>query len=201
MTIVGVLALQGDFAEHVALLRRLGAETREVRLPSDVSGIHGLVLPGGETTTISRLIDQYGLRDPILSMAREGAPLWGTCARLIAMARKTEGRDDPVLGLMDIDVERNAYGRQVDSFETEIDVPALGEARFHAIFIRAPRIQRTGPEVEILARLEDGTAVAVRQGALLGTSFHPELTEDPRFHAYFLRTVKEREHSSRVEAG
>ena len=201
MTIVGVLALQGDFAEHVALLRRLGAETREVRLPSDVSGIHGLVLPGGETTTISRLIDQYGLRDPILSMAREGAPLWGTCAGLIAMARKTEGRDDPVLGLMDIDVERNAYGRQVDSFETEIDVPALGEARFHAIFIRAPRIQRTGPEVETLARLEDGTAVAVRQGALLGTSFHPELTEDPRFHAYFLRTVKEREHSSRVAAG
>lgn len=201
MTIVGVLALQGDFAEHIALLRRLGAETREVRLPSDVSGIHGLVLPGGETTTISRLIDQYGLRDPILSMAREGAPLWGTCAGLIAMARKTEGRDDPVLGLMDIDVERNAYGRQVDSFETEIDVPALGEARFHAIFIRAPRIQRTGPEVETLARLEDGTAVAVRQGALLGTSFHPELTEDPRFHAYFLRTVKEREHSSRVAAG
>ncbi|MEE9285396.1 MAG: pyridoxal 5'-phosphate synthase glutaminase subunit PdxT [Dehalococcoidia bacterium] len=200
MTTIGVLALQGDFAEHVTILRRLGTDVREVRLPSDLAGVDGLILPGGETTTIAGLISQYQLRDPIRALAGSGAPLWGTCAGLIALAGRVEGQDEPVLGLMDIDVQRNAYGRQVDSFEAEISVPILGDAGFHAVFIRAPRIRRTGPGVETLARLDDGAPVAVRHGAMLGTSFHPELTEDPRFHAYFLRSVKERDDSIGVAA-
>ncbi len=198
MTTIGVLALQGDFGEHAAVVRRLGAEAREVRLPRDLEGLDGLILPGGESTTLALLIGLSALRDPILRLAASGAPVWGTCAGLIALARRVQGRDEPILGLMDVEVQRNAYGRQVDSFETEIAVPALGEAPFHAVFIRAPRIAGTGRGVETMARTPDGTPVAVRQERLLGTTFHPELTEDPRFHAYFLHMVKERHDSARA---
>lgn len=200
MTTIGVLALQGDFAEHVMVLRRLGAEAREVRLPRDFDGLDGLILPGGESTTFSRLIGVNGLKGPILDLAASHAPVWGTCAGLIALARRVEGRDQPILGLLDIEVKRNAYGRQIDSFETTISIPALGEAPFHAVFIRAPRIEKVGAGVEVLARTADGVPVAVRQGNVLASSFHPELTEDPRFHAYFLRMAKERSHSSTVAA-
>ncbi len=198
MTTIGVLALQGDFLEHETVLCCLGAVVREVRLPRDLEGLDGLVLPGGESTTFDRLIGLYELREPLLRMAASGAPVWGTCAGLIVLARQVEGRAAPVLGPLDVTVQRNAYGRQVDSFETDLDIPALGEARFHAIFIRAPKIVSGGKGVQVLARTGDGTPVAVRQGNLLGTTFHPELTEDPRLHAYFLHMAKERIDSTRA---
>lgn len=200
MTTIGVLALQGDFAEHGVVLRRLGAGVREVRLPQDLQGVGGLIIPGGESTTLSRLIDLYALREPILSLAASGAPVWGTCAGLIILARAVEGRSEPILGVLDVEVQRNAYGRQIDSFEADVSVPALGEALFHAVFIRAPVVRAAGPQVETLARLDGGAAVAVKQRNLVGTTFHPELTEDPRFHAFFLRMVKDREGSSHVAA-
>ena len=186
MTSIGVLALQGDFAEHGTRLERLGAEPRRVRLPEDLDGLHGLIIPGGETTTFDRLLTLYGLAGPIRRLAESGVPVWGTCAGLIALADRVVGRDRPLIGGLDVDVERNAYGRQVDSFETAIDVPALGGGPFHAVFIRAPKIVGVGPGVEVLASLPANGAVAVRCGSLLGTAFHPELTSDDRFHAYFL---------------
>jgi len=185
---IGVLALQGDFIEHEQTLRRIGVETCEVRLPQHLEGLDGLVIPGGESTTIGKLAVQYGLLEPIRAMAA-GKPVWGTCAGMILMARDV-GRDQPLLGLMDIQVRRNAFGRQVDSFEAFLDVPALAmpEDRhpFHAIFIRAPLIESVGAGVETLARLQDGVVVAARQGRLLVTSFHPELAGDDRFHRYFV---------------
>ena len=186
MTSIGVLALQGDFAEHATRLQELGAEPRRVRLPEDLDGLHGLIIPGGETTTFDRLLTLYGLAGPIRRLAGSGVPVWGTCAGLIALADRVVGRDRPLIGGLDVDVERNAYGRQVDSFETAIDVPALGGGTFHAVFIRAPKIVRAGPGVEVLASLPANGAVAVRRGPLLATAFHPELTSDNRFHAYFL---------------
>ena len=200
MTTVGVLALQGDFAEHRMLLTLVGAEVREVRLPRDLEGIASLIIPGGESTTIGGLMERNGLRAAIATMAHEGMPVWGTCAGLILMARHIVGSDQPRLGLLDIDVQRNAYGRQVDSFEADAQVPVLGEAAYHAVFIRAPVVQRTGPSVQVLARLPGGTAVAVQEGNLLGTTFHPELTPDPRFHAYFLSLSRERKAASNVPA-
>ena len=191
MTSIGVLALQGDFAEHGTRLERLGAEPRRVRLPQDLDGLHGLIIPGGETTTFDRLLTLYGLAGPIRRLADSGVPVWGTCAGLIALADRVVGRGRPLIGGLDVDVERNAYGRQVDSFETPIDVPALGGGAFHAVFIRAPKIVRVGPGVEVLASLPANGAVAVRRGPLLGTAFHPELTSDGRFHAYFLNMTKQ----------
>lgn len=186
---IGVLALQGDFYEHEQVLRRIGVETCEVRLPQHLEGLDGLVIPGGESTTIGKLAVQYGLIEPIRAMAAAGRPLWGTCAGMILMARDV-GRDQPLLGMMDVQVRRNAFGRQVDSFEALLDVPALATPEdrhpFHAIFIRAPLIESVGTGVEELARLQDGAIVAARQGRLLVTSFHPELAGDDRFHRYFI---------------
>jgi 5'-phosphate synthase pdxT subunit len=185
---VGVLALQGDFKEHIEVLTRIeGVNPVEVRLPKDLEGLRGLIIPGGESTTIGKLMVDFDLLEPIRQRALHGMPLWGTCAGLIVMAREiVGGTDQPLLGLMDVRVRRNAFGRQVDSFEADLFIPSLGEQPFHAVFIRAPYIEAVGHSVEVLASLPDGTVVAARQGNLLGTSFHPELTEDTRFHEYFL---------------
>ncbi len=192
---IGVLALQGAFIEHEQALRRIGAETRQVRLPRQLDGLDGLIMPGGESTTIGKLAVQYGLMEPIRAMAAAGKPVWGTCAGMIFMA-KDVGREQPLLGLMDIRVARNAFGRQVDSFETDLDIRAIHtpqDARpFHAIFIRAPLIESVGAGIEVLACLPsaaEGQIVAARQGRLLVTSFHPELSGDERFHRYFLGLV------------
>jgi 5'-phosphate synthase pdxT subunit len=201
---IGVLALQGAFIEHEKILHQLRVETTEVRLPEHLEGLDGLIIPGGESTTIGQVAQQWGLLEPIRAFAQSGRPLWGTCAGMILMAKEVvDGASgQPLLGLMDIAVRRNAFGRQVDSFEADLDVPALGEPSFgraqgrpfdraqgrpfHAVFIRAPLIERVGKGAEVLARLENQTAVAVRQGNLLATAFHPELTDDDRFHRYFL---------------
>ena len=201
---VGVLALQGAFIEHENILARIGVEPVEVRLPGELEGLDSLILPGGESTTIGQVAERWGLLEPIRAFARSGRPLWGTCAGMVLMAKEVvDGvSGQPRLELMDVVVRRNAFGRQVDSFEVGLEVPSLGEEPFHAVFIRAPRIERVGKEVEILARLESvlspstslrasgveggGAVVAVRQGNLLATAFHPELTDDDRFHRYFL---------------
>lgn len=185
---VGVLALQGDFREHIEVLAAIrSVEPVEVRLPQHLEGLYGLIIPGGESTTIGKLMLDFGLLEPIRQLALGGMPLWGTCAGLIVMAREiVGGTDQPLLSLMDVRVRRNAFGRQVDSFEADLSIPPLGERPFHAVFIRAPYIESVGRGVEVLATLPDGTVVAARQGNLLGTSFHPELTEDTRFHEYFL---------------
>jgi pyridoxal 5'-phosphate synthase pdxT subunit len=179
---IGVLALQGAFREHVATLAAIGVEGVEVRLPEDLLEIQGLILPGGESTTLRRLIARWGLREPILDLARSGAPLFGTCAGMIVLARTIVGGEEPVLPLLDVTVERNAFGRQLDSFETDLEVPILGERPVHAIFIRAPIVDNAGPEVDVLARLDDGRIVAVRQGNVIATAFHPELAGETRFH-------------------
>ena len=191
---LGVLAVQGDFAEHIAALDKIGAESREVRLPKHLEDLEGLIIPGGESTTLSRLMSLYQLREPIEGMARQGKVIWGTCAGMIMMAHEiTEG--DPVpLGLMDIGVLRNAFGRQVDSFEEDLQVAVFDSVPFHGIFIRAPAIIRVGQGVKVLstlpdASLADGRPVAVQQGNLLATAFHPELTNDSRFHQHFLDLV------------
>jgi 5'-phosphate synthase pdxT subunit len=157
-----------------------------VRRPAQLNDIDSLIVPGGESTTIGKLAAQYGLIEPIRERAGQGMPIWGTCAGAIFIAKKVPSHPHPIAALMDLTVERNAFGRQIDSFETDLDVPELGPAPFHAIFIRAPRIASVGEGVRVLARLDDGTIVAARQGTLLATSFHPELTADRRFHAYFL---------------
>jgi 5'-phosphate synthase pdxT subunit len=185
---IGVLALQGAFREHVAMLRHMGVDAVEVRRREHLEGLDGLIIPGGESTTIGKLAVKYDLLDPIRAMVGAGKPVWGTCAGMIMLARDiSHGKDDqPLIGVMDVQVQRNAFGRQVDSFEVDLDVPALGAPPFHAIFIRAPLIESVAPDVEVLARLEDGTIVAARQDNLLATSFHPELTGDDRFHRLFL---------------
>jgi 5'-phosphate synthase pdxT subunit len=189
MVTVGVLALQGDFAEHESMLKRLGVDAPEVRLPSDLEGLDALVIPGGESTTITRLLEAYGLSEPIRDFART-KPVWGTCAGAIVMAREATDLDRPTLDLMDIEVKRNAFGRQVDSFETDIPIDGIDGPPLHAVFIRAPVIESVGEGVEVLGRLESGEIVAVRQGKMLATSFHPELTEDPRLHALFVAMAK-----------
>ena len=176
------MALQGDFAEHMAMLRGLGIEAVEVRLPSQLASIDALIIPGGESTTITRLLDIYEMRDPIQRLGRQGLPIWGTCAGAIVLAKRSTDLDRPNLELMDIDVRRNAFGRQVDSFEADLAVEGLGDTPFHAVFIRAPSIERAGAAVEQIAKLDDGTIVAAREGRLLATVFHPELTGDARFH-------------------
>jgi pyridoxal 5'-phosphate synthase pdxT subunit len=187
---IGVLALQGAFIEHVQMLTQLGAEAIEVRLPQDLASLDGLIIPGGESTTMGKLAVHYQLMEPLREFARSGKAMWGTCAGLIFMA-KDVGRDQPLLGLMAVTVERNAFGRQIDSFEANLDVPDIEGGRpFHAIFIRAPLIESVGDGIQVLARVEKDhrdVIVAARQGNLLVTSFHPELSNDDRFHRYFLK--------------
>lgn len=192
---IGVLALQGAFIEHIKMLRALGVEAVEVRLPEDLAGLDGLIIPGGESTTIGKLATRFGLMTPLRQFA-QGKPVWGTCAGMIFMAKEigngSAGRDQPLLGMMDVAVERNAFGRQVDSFEADLTVPVLeeGEQRpFPAVFIRGPRLVAAKEDAQVIARLADGTAVAAQQGHWLVTSFHPELTDDLRFHKYFLDLV------------
>ncbi|HIE17793.1 MAG TPA: pyridoxal 5'-phosphate synthase glutaminase subunit PdxT [Dehalococcoidia bacterium] len=185
---IGVLALQGAVTEHIQMLAALDTEAVPIRLPSELKGLDALVIPGGESTTISKLLTDYQLLQPTRDLATQGFPIFGTCAGLVLLAKKVSNLDREVIGVMNIEVKRNAFGRQVDSFETELNVPVLGNGAFHGIFIRAPIIQKVGPNVEILCQL-NGKPVAVRQGKLLGCAFHPELTLDLRFHRYFLDLV------------
>ena len=189
---IGVLALQGDFEAHLKMLAELGADARAVRLPEHLAEIDGIIIPGGESTTIGKLMIVYDLHEILQKKIQEGVPVWGTCAGLILLSKETDNAlaGQPLLASMDINVRRNAFGSQRESFETDLSVPALGEAPFHAFFIRGPSIEWVGPEVEVLATLDDGTIVAVREGPLLGTAFHPEVAGDPRFHQYFLRIVQ-----------
>jgi 5'-phosphate synthase pdxT subunit len=186
---IGILALQGDVREHARAILEIGAEPVEVRLPRDLVGLDALILPGGESTAMRKLIDRYGLREPILALAAGGAPLYGTCAGMILLADRIADGDEPVLRLLDVTVQRNAYGRQLDSFEADIDIPSLGEAPMHAVFIRAPVVSEVGPGVEVLARDPDGRPIAVRQGRVLATAFHPELTPDRRLHRLLLELI------------
>jgi len=193
---IGVLALQGDFREHMRALLRLGVEATEVRLPQHLAGLDGLILPGGESTTMGKLAVEFGLLEPLRDLAAGGLPMWGTCAGLILLARDA-GHSQPLIGALDVTVQRNAFGRQLQSFETDLAVPVLADSRppFRAVFIRAPLITRVGQGVEALARLDGGEGrtgeiVAVRQGHLLATAFHPELTDDDRFHRYFLSFIE-----------
>lgn len=188
---IGVLAIQGDFAEHIAILRGLGIETQEVRLPQQLRGLDGLIIPGGESTTLSRLMAIYELGEPIQNMASDGKAIWGTCAGMIMMASEITEKDPVPLGIMDITVIRNAFGRQIDSFEQDLTIKSLDPVPYHGIFIRAPIISRVGNEVQILASLSDGRAVAVQQNHLLATSFHPELTKDPRLHYKFVNMASD----------
>jgi 5'-phosphate synthase pdxT subunit len=187
---IGILALQGDFAEHSVMLKRLGVTGVEVRLPEQLEGLSGLIIPGGESTTIAKLAVSYGLMEPLCRFGHNN-PVWGTCAGAIFMSKDAH-RDQPLLQLMDITVERNAFGRQVDSFEVDLEIPILlevdpEEKPFHAVFIRAPLIESVQNDTCILAKLSDGRIVAAQQGHLLATAFHPELTRDDRFHRYFLQ--------------
>ena len=189
---IGVLALQGDFAEHIAMLKQLDVETVEVRLPEQLKGLDGLIIPGGESTTIGKLAVAYNLMDPLKQFGQRHA-IWGTCAGAIFLSKDVR-RNQPLLGLMDIKVERNAFGRQVDSFEEDLNVPELKQATnsdedYHAVFIRAPIIESVSGDAKVLASVPDGRIVAAQQGHLLATSFHPELTNDTRFHEYFLSLV------------
>ncbi|HLI28192.1 MAG TPA: pyridoxal 5'-phosphate synthase glutaminase subunit PdxT [Chloroflexota bacterium] len=193
---IGVLALQGDFREHARVVAQLGAEPVEVRLPAQLAALDGLILPGGESTTMRRLLADYALVEPLRERLAAGLPVLGTCAGAILLARQIAGEGPSPLGVMDLVVSRNAYGRQVDSFEAELDVPALGAPPVPAVFIRAPRILEIGPGVEVLARLDGGEVVAVRQGPRLALTFHPELTGDLRFHRYFLQQIVGRDDAS-----
>lgn len=190
---VGVLALQGDFAEHIAVIKKLGVDAQEVRLPEQLDGLDGLIIPGGESTTIGKLAVDFGLLEPLRSFGERKA-IWGTCAGAIFLSKDAR-RSQPLLSLMDITVERNAFGRQIASFETDLDVPALSQVDprqrpYHAVFIRAPLIESVQGEARVLSSLDDGRIVAAQEGRWLATSFHPELTDDDRFHRYFLRLAR-----------
>jgi 5'-phosphate synthase pdxT subunit len=188
---IGVLAIQGDFLEHKQVLARLGVDAPEIRLPSQLEGIDGLIIPGGESTTIVQLIDIYGFRQPLTERVRAGMPLWGTCAGMIVIADRLRDRRPDPLRLMDIDVSRNAFGRQIDSFEEDIALEGIEGPDFRAVFIRAPAVNLMGDSVKVLARVRDGRPVAVRQDRMLATSFHPELTGDDRVHQLFIRMVED----------
>lgn len=188
---IGILAVQGAVREHVAAVRDIGAEAVEVRLPRDLVDLDALILPGGESTTMRRLMDAYNLREPIAAMARTGTPMLGTCAGMILLAERIDDGEPPVFGLLDIGVRRNAYGRQLDSFEADLDVAGLDGGPMHGVFIRAPGVTDVGEGAEVLARDPDGRPVAVRQGRVLATAFHPELTGDRRMHHLLARMVEE----------
>ena len=189
---IGVLALQGTFTEHINSLRLLGVDAPPVRLPRDLDTLDALVIPGGESTTMASLMESFELIQPVRKMARDGLPIWGTCAGVVLLAKDISNYEMETLGLMDTKVRRNAFGSQVDSFEVDLQIPLVGEEPFHAVFIRAPIIEEAKPGVEILSRLPDGTIVAVKQGRLLACAFHPEFTDDLRFHSYFLNMVSRR---------
>ncbi len=188
--VIGVLALQGDVVEHIAAMQRSGAQAIPVKTPAELERVVGLIIPGGESTTVMKLLDRFALAEPIVRRTRAGMPLWGTCMGMIVVAHDVVEMEQPSLDLIDISVRRNAFGRQNDSAEVDLAIPALGNDPFPAIFIRAPWIERAGPSVELLAK-RDGHGVMVRQGNVLGTSFHPELTGDTRVHEYFLDMVRE----------
>ncbi len=188
---IGILALQGAFIEHAHTLDRLGIDSKQVRKPGELKSLDGLIIPGGESTTMLNLANNYELIEPLRKLGLDGFPMMGTCAGMILLAKTVSNSDIKTLGLMDIKVMRNAFGRQPDSFETDLDIKALGDKPFHSVFIRAPLIEEAADNVEILAKLDNGTIVAVRQGNILGMSFHPELTDDSRMHEYFLKIVSE----------
>ncbi len=201
MITVGILALQGDFLEHEAVLSRLGVNAIQVRKSENLHDLDGFIVPGGESTTVCRLMQEYQLYKPLRRVLSSGLPTWGTCAGMIVLAQHVDSLEYPTLETLDITVERNGYGRQVNSFESDIPIPILGELPFHAIFIRAPVVRKVGADVEILATLSTtngggGSPVALRQGNLLATTFHPELTEDSRLHRYFLGMVESAERRS-----
>jgi len=189
---IGVIALQGAFIEHVRVIENLGFDAMEVRLSEHLTGLAGIIIPGGESTTILKLMHFYNLFTPLKRLIQKGLPIWGVCAGMICLAKQVSNSQQSILKpleVMDIEVKRNAFGRQVDSFEVDLVVSPLGNKPFHSIFIRAPQIEKVGKEVETLATLEDGTVVAAKQNQILVSSFHPELTDDPRFHKYFLDIV------------
>jgi len=199
MARIGVLALQGDFREHIRMVEQLGESAHAVRLPRDLDGVDGLIIPGGESTAIGKLMVAYELAQPLRQFIAAGTPVWGTCAGMILLSRETDNAllGQPLLAAMNILTLRNAFGSQRESFETDLHIPVLGEQPYHAVFIRGPLVEDVGEGVEILAELEPErdsgrrNIVAVRQGPLLATAFHPEVTDDPRFHAYFLGIVRE----------
>ena len=190
--IVGVLALQGTFIEHISMLRQLDVVAPPIRLPHELDTLDGLIMPGGESTTMLRLMDSFGLIRPIKEMAQQGLPIWGTCAGMVLLAKSISNYQMKTLNLMDTKVRRNAFGSQPDSFELDLKIPIVGKEPFHAIFIRAPVIEEVEPGVEVLSSLPDGTIIAVRQNRLLACAFHPEFTDDPRFHNYFLNMVDQK---------
>lgn len=194
---VGVIALQGTFVEHIDSLRRLGVEAVPIRLPCQLDTVDGLVVPGGESTTMLRLMESFGLIRPIRDMAGNGLPVWGTCAGMVLLAKDVSNYGMETLGLIDAKVRRNAFGSQVDSFEADLDIPPVGDEPFHAVFIRAPIIEEARPNVEILSHLPGGTIVAIRQDGLLACAFHPEFTDDLRFHTYFLNMINQRRSRNR----
>ena len=186
---VGVLALQGDFIEHIGVLEKLGAKAIPIRKPGELKGLDGLIIPGGESTTMLNLMHSFDLLKPLKELAYDGLPVMGTCAGMVLMAKKVSNSGMDTLALMDIEVKRNAFGRQLDSFEAELAIPFLGKEPFPAVFIRAPLIESTSPHVEILGKLTSGVIVAVRQGNLVALAFHPELSSDPRLHRYCLEII------------
>jgi pyridoxal 5'-phosphate synthase pdxT subunit len=188
--LIGVLALQGDVREHLQAVERAGGVGVPVKTREALESVDALIIPGGESTTVGKLLERFDLMEPVRRRAEGGMPLFGTCTGLILMAREIAGSEQPRLGVLDVEVERNAFGRQLDSFEADLDIPALGGPPVRAVFIRAPRVTRTGPGVEVLASVPEG-AVLVRQGRLLGSAFHPELTEDPRIHAWVVQMAEE----------
>lgn len=191
--IVGVLALQGDVREHLSVLRALGADARPVRRPEEIAEIDGLVIPGGESSVIDKLSRAFGVQQPLRERIASGMPVYGTCAGLIMLADRVQDAiaGQQSLGGLDVVVRRNAFGNQLDSFETDIDMPTLGDEPVHAVFIRAPVVESVGDGVEVIGRLDDGRIVAVEQGPIMGTSFHPEVSGEHRFHARFLQKVSD----------
>jgi pyridoxal 5'-phosphate synthase pdxT subunit len=193
MVTIGVLALQGDFAEHKAILEKLGATAVEVRTVDQLRGLDGLILPGGESSTVGKLLETFGLLQPVRDLVENGLPTLATCAGLVLLARDATEKRGPLIGTMDVQVSRNAFGRQRDSFEVDLHVPTLGDLPVHAVFIRAPAITGYGADVEVLARTDDGTIVAAREGNQVAAAFHPEISGESRFHELLLDLVHERE--------
>lgn len=187
---IGVLALQGDYAKHIETLERLGIKAVQVKLPEEIKKLDGLIIPGGESTTVGKLMGRFGVDEAIRRRVEEGMAVFGTCTGMILLAKDIEGSNQPRLGLIDMTVHRNAFGRQVDSFETDLSIPAIGDVPVRAVFIRAPIATETGKDVEVLSKLDDGRVVFVRQGKCLAAAFHPELTDDLRVHEYFIHMVE-----------